>query len=151
MIKNYLIELIVTCIPQMFLMAITIYMIANKIFDKKKILISTAIMGPVGLVVPKLPISFGIHTIIIMCIYIFVLIVINKIEVRKAVSGILICLFIIIISEFINFAILGSFGITPDKKEFITQFYMMPATLIYILINFAIYKLFYLKRKSVQA
>ena len=151
MIKNYLIELVITCIPQMFLMAITIYMIANKIFDKKKILISTAIMGPIGLVVPKLPISFGIHTIIIMCIYLLVLISINKIEVRKAVSGLLICLFIIIISEFINFAILGVFGITPDKKELIIQFYMIPATLIYILINFAIYKLFYLKRKSVQA
>ncbi|WP_238883103.1 hypothetical protein [Clostridium sp. YIM B02551] len=151
MIRNYLIELVVTCIPQMFLMAITIYMIANKIFDKKKILISTAIMGPIGLVVPKLPISFGVHTIIMMSIYLIVLISINKIEVRKSVSGLLVCLFIIIISEFINFAILGVFGITPDKKEFITQFYMIPSTLIYILINFAIYKLFYLKRKNVQA
>ncbi|MBL4931481.1 hypothetical protein [Clostridium paridis] len=149
MIRNYLIELVVTCIPEMFLMAITIYMIANKIFDKKKILISTAIMGPIGLVVPKLPISFGVHTIIMMSIYLIVLISINKIEVRKAISGLLVCLFIIITSEFINFAILGVFRITPDKKELITQFYMIPSTLIYILINFAIYKLFYLKRKNV--
>lgn len=151
MIKNYLIELVVTCIPQMFLMAITIYMIAKKTLDKKKILISTAIMGPIGLVVPKLPISFGVHTIIIMSIYLLVLTSINKIEVRKAVSGLLICLFIIILTELINFAILGAFGIIPDKKELITQFYMIPATLIYIVINFAIYKLLYLKRKSVQA
>ncbi|GAA0744818.1 hypothetical protein [Clostridium oceanicum] len=98
-------------IPEALFLILSIYLLfgINIKENKKKILVSTIILGFSIYIIRLLPIHFGVHTILFTSVYIVLIATINKIEINRAIIS---CVFIIILSfllEYINVYILSFF------------------------------------------
>ena len=122
------IELLVGVIPECFVFVFGVYKLTNKPICIKSLLLSTILMTLTTYMIRLLPIQFGVHTLIIIVIFILVSIYINKLETVKAITSILFLFIIRLISEWFMFFVLKeAFNIStedlfdnPEKKVIYT-------------------------------
>lgn len=106
MLKVTIIELLFRAVPEWLLLMSMAYVISEKKFDIRKIIISSFIGAPIDYFVRMLPIHFGVHIIIGLLTYLIVCALFNKIDIIKSISSALISTMIFIICEGLNMVIL---------------------------------------------
>lgn len=109
------IELLLGVIPECFVFVYGVHKFSNKPMCTKRVVISALLMALFGYLVRLLPIQFGVHTLIIIMIFIVVSIYINRIEMIKAIASLLLLFIIRLITEWLTFFMLKKmFNISTD-------------------------------------
>lgn len=105
MLHQPLYSLFIRMIPEAFLIMHSICLLTASHKDLKKIS-TAAVLGGIGVYIVRLmPIHFGVHTILAVMIDILLVVKILDINIQKAISGTLISIIIIFMSDIILFAI----------------------------------------------
>jgi hypothetical protein len=99
MLIKYLIAIIFRMIPESILMVKGAQLLADKKGERMKVIYSGTFLGTAIFFIRKLPISFGVHTILFLLLFIFILLKIFKVEFFKGVSVALICILILAFSD----------------------------------------------------
>lgn len=99
MLNQPIFTLFIRIFPEAFLLIYSIYRLTNTEINLKKILISSLIGGIGVYVVRLLPIHFGVHTIIAIMLYILLAIQINKIDIFKAITSVLLEMILLFITD----------------------------------------------------
>lgn len=107
MLKLTLFEFFLRIIPESILAVLSIYIFSFSRIKIKPVLISSALFALTTYLVRMLPIQFGVHTIIIMMIYILINIFVNNIPITKSISSVLLFTIFLSICEFVNMIILN--------------------------------------------
>ncbi|ABR47485.1 hypothetical protein Amet_1280 [Alkaliphilus metalliredigens QYMF] len=116
MLKLPIISLFLRTIPEGIILVLVGYMILNKPLEKQKICITGVILGISTYFVRMLPINFGIHMILILFVYMFLLHKINIMNFYKAVTAGIVSFIFIAISEWIMLVFyIGVLGMSTEK------------------------------------
>lgn len=137
-------ELIVRTIPESFLFVFAIYVFANKKLDFKKYIISSIELAIGTFFIRKLPISYGIHTIINIILLVFICNFFNKINTLECIKGGIFTAIILFFSEAINLFLIqlkvGDNVTSIFRDPVLKTIYGIPSLVIFlaiiILINF---------------
>ncbi|MBP2033521.1 hypothetical protein J2Z42_002224 [Clostridium algifaecis] len=151
MLKISLLTLLLIGAPESFLFVFSGYLFYHKKFDKKRIVISTVILTLGIYIVRLLPIQFGIHTILSMVLYSFLLVNINHIPLIKGMQYSFILVYILFSSEILNIFIIddiyGSNAKTILSNDLLNNLYFLPSIILFCLGIFICHMLLY-KRKG---
>ncbi len=138
-------EFLLRAIPESFLLIFASYLFARKKINKKPYFISGSLFSIASYSVRQLPIHFGVHTIIIMIIYIVIIVFINDIPINKAISSILSGMIILLVCEWINLFVLNDcLKINVQmllNKPLIKTLYFMPSLILFSCIIWLFYLL----------
>ena len=148
-------ELLVLAVPECLIFVYGVYKLNNKPMREKRFWLSAFLMVLVGYLVRLLPIQFGIHTLVIIMVFIIISAYINRIEIFKATTTILLLFIIRLATEWLNFVILNTiFNISsedlfndPVKKVI----YTLPSSLLFFIAVFIVYRLKNLKTKNIKS
>ncbi len=147
MLRLSLLELFVRLIPEGIIISFALYILSNVKIDKKKLLISGVIFGISIYLIRLLPIHFGVHTILLIIIYIVISVNFNKINLLKAISSSLVTLMILSACDFINFfMIVHVFNISIEYllKDPLTKTLLgLPGLGLFFIIILVFYKIKY--------
>ena len=99
MLLKYLIALIIRMIPESILMIKGAQLLAGKKGEMMKVIYSGVFLGTAISLIRKLPISFGVHTILFLFLYIFILLRIFKVEFFKGIGAALVSTLILAFSD----------------------------------------------------
>lgn len=128
-------EILFRGVPESFLLIFISYLFTHKKVNKKLCFISSVLLAVITYLVRMLPIHFGVHTIIMMIIYIIVIVVINQIPINKAISSILSGTIMLLICEWINLFILdGWVRVNIEvilKKPLMKILYFIPSLILF--------------------
>lgn len=137
-------QVIIKGIPEGLLIFLGLYIISGISFDKDKILVSGLLYSIITYCIRLLPISFGIHTLIIFFFVVLVSRFFNGIEISDSIKSTLIMDMCILLCELINILLLQSiFGEYTQvilQDTFKKTIYSTPSTIILAIIIFVIYK-----------
>lgn len=147
MLRLSLLELFLRLIPEGIIISFALYILSNVKIDKKKLLISGVIFGISIYLIRLLPIHFGVHTILLIIIYIVISVNFNKINLLKAISSSLVTLMILSACDFINFfMIVHVFNISIEYllKDPLTKTLLgLPGLGLFFIIILVFYKIKY--------
>lgn len=139
MLKLEPIELILRAIPEGFLYMLGVYIFSNTKIIKFKYIISSIIVGFIMFFIRELPISYGVHTILLILFIIFFNIFYSKIDSVVVVKSTVIIFVFQLLSELINVSLLNLFKLNIDllfKDAIIKNILGIPSlviTLVFIL------------------
>lgn len=106
MLELSLVECIFRLIPESFLMVLSIYMFSKTDIDKKNYLKASLSLSVLIFVVRKLPINYGVHTIVCMIITICTISYVSNIDMVMGIKGTILSYIFLFICEGINLFIL---------------------------------------------
>lgn len=106
MLKLSIIEFFLRTLPESFMVILAAYAFCKKSIDIKAFCISTILFSILTYLVRMLPIHFGVHTIVMIVIYVLLMNFINNLDIIKSASAGLISMIILFASEWINVFIL---------------------------------------------
>ena len=109
MLSATLLEFFLRGIPEGFLFIFAGYTFSKTRVNVKKFIISGFVLGMIGYLVRFLPISFGVHSVLILIACILMLNAIHKIPLIKAISSGLIMMIIAFAAEIINGILIAFF------------------------------------------
>lgn len=145
MLKLSLIELFLRLIPESFILALSIYAFSSTKIDMKKLTISGIIMTISAYIVRMLPINFGVHTILLIMIYILAAVNINGIDMIKAIRAGLIGYITLSICDFLNFFLVVNIMNIPIEKMLenisLKMLLGLPSLTLFFIAIFAFYKI----------
>lgn len=131
-------ELIVRTIPESFLFVFAIYVFANKKLDFKKYIISSIELAIGTFFIRKLPISYGIHTIINIILLVFICNFFNKINTLECIKGGIFTAIILFFSEAINLFLIqlkvGDNVTSIFRDPVLKTIYGIPSLIIFLLV-----------------
>ena len=141
------IDLLVKGIPEGFLFVFAVYIFTRIKFDVKKYLILSVLFTILTYVYRKLPIFFGVNTILSLLTLILLFIVFYRVNLQiliKTIVSVIAIAIIIIISEELNFLILnGIYGHEKTQSLFKTEYgvsiYSIPSTIMFAVIVFIVF------------
>jgi len=131
------IELILRTIPEGFLYMLGIYIFSYTKINKSKYIISSLITGIIIFLIRELPISYGIHTILLILIIAFFNMFYNKVDAVSSVSSTIIIFVLQIISEIGNVSLLNLLNLNIDllfKDPIMKSVLGIPSLLITLLL-----------------
>ena len=99
MLQQPIYSLFIRMIPENFLVIYSICLLTNSKINYKRLLISSIIGGTTLYLIRLLPIHFGVHTILIIMLNIFLAVKLNEVEIHKAIAGALIAVIICFIAD----------------------------------------------------
>lgn len=144
MLKLSLVELFLRLVPESFILALSIYAFSNTKVQMKKLIVSGVIMTISAYSVRMLPINFGVHTILLIMIYILTAVNVNGIYMIKAIRAGLIGYITLSICDFINFFLVVNIMDIPIKKMIeninLKMLLGLPSLVLFFIIIFAFYK-----------
>lgn len=146
MLRISILEFFLRIIPETLLLILGIYLLLNKsVKENKKVYIISSLIVSISIyLIRLLPIHFGVHTIITITVYIIVSVLINKIEINKAITYSIVVMMILLIGEFINLSVLNS--IFKSNIDFILNnkllkvIFFYPSLIIFMVVILFIYK-----------
>ncbi len=131
-------ELIVRTIPESFLFVFAIYVFANTKLDFKKYIISSIELAIGTFFIRKLPISYGIHTIINIILLVFICNFFNKINTLECIKGGIFTAIILFFSEAINLFLIqlkvGDNVTSIFRDPVLKTIYGIPSLIIFLLV-----------------
>lgn len=149
MLEISMLELFLRTIPESFLLVFAVYVISGDKIKRNKYIISSCLLAIIVFFVRRLPINYGVHTIINIMMLILVMIKFGKVDIGSSVKGGLIGAVLLSISEGINMLIIqGLFAenvnnILSNAK--LKTIYGVPSLVIFAFI-IGIYYVFKLKK-----
>jgi hypothetical protein len=130
-----LIDFILRLIPEGFLFVFAGYVFSNTPIKKDKLFLSGTLVSVSIFVVRSLPVHFGVHTLMMIAVNTFVFTTINKIEVIRAISAILISVVLMFILEGVNVFVLSSVVRIDIEKLFenslMKNIYALPSLILF--------------------
>lgn len=152
MLEISILDFLLRALPEAFLFIMASYTITGRKLDRKSFISTSVILGFSIYFVRRLPIHFGIHTILLIMIYTFISVTINKINVIKAMSAVLTCSIILYICEAINIIFLEKIlKLNIDTvflNEIMRNLYGSPSLLLFLLINILAYRKLSLRHRE---
>ncbi|MBC2579789.1 hypothetical protein [Clostridium sp. DJ247] len=143
MLKLSILEFLFRVIPESFTLIFAGYAFSSKVIDKKSFCISSIVLSVITYLVRMLPIHFGVHTIILLIIYMLTTVTINKIDIIKSLSAGLISAILMYTCEWVNaFIITDIFKKNLDtimKNHLMKLLYFSPSLLLFAIIIIFIY------------
>lgn len=131
-------ELIVRTIPESFLFVFAIYVFANTKLDFKRYIISSIELAIGTFFIRKLPISYGIHTIINIILLVFICNFFNKINTLECIKGGIFTAIILFFSEAINLFLIqlkvGDNVTSIFRDPVLKTIYGIPSLIIFLLV-----------------
>lgn len=115
MIKVPLIEIIFRTIPEAFIFMLGMYVFSHTKIDKIKYILTSTYLTMGVIFIRSLPISYGIHTILIIILSIFLISSVGKVEVTKATTVGVVMALILSVVEWLNI-ILIQYGFKQDVE-----------------------------------
>lgn len=145
MLKVSLLVTVLRGIPEIYLLFMLIYILDHKPLNRKKLMLSTVIVCVITYFVRILPIHFGVHTILLIILSMFIGVYINKISALKSISGILVGAIILSLCEALDVWILQRFfniiffDISPEdiRRTIVT----IPSLVLFFIAIFIIKKM----------
>ncbi|MPQ45165.1 hypothetical protein, partial [Clostridium tarantellae] len=134
MLKVTQLEFLVRGMPECMLLFLAAYAIKKSPINKKKYFISVIIMAVTVYFIRLLPISYGVHTILSLFLFIILSVYINKIDLTTSIKAGIITFIIQIISEIINVGVI-KFVLNKNINDIFSHptlkiLYGVPSTLI---------------------
>lgn len=102
MLKPEPIEFLLRALPEGFLLILGMYVFAKQKFDKKRYFVSSIISSIIVYFIRELPISYGVHTIIIIVVLILLSVFYNEIDLYRTVRSTISVFIVQYVSEAIN-------------------------------------------------
>jgi len=150
MLKLLPIEFFFRTIPEVFLLICAGYTFNGKSINKKDLTISTILLAITTYLVRRLPIHFGVHTIILIMMYVVLTVSINKFDVVKSISAVLSSSALLFMCEWINVYILTRlFKVNIEimfTNSLVKMLYGIPSLILFGLIVLIFYKKLYLRK-----
>lgn len=144
MLKLSLLELFFRAIPEAFILVLASYAFSDRSIDKLKFCLSSVLLGMLTFIIRMLPIHFGVHTIILIGIYVLISVKINKLDVLKSISAVLISSIVLFFCEWINVFVLTYVFKYNIEIAFRNQFekvlYGSPSLLLFSFIIILVFK-----------
>ncbi|MBU3109557.1 hypothetical protein [Clostridium gasigenes] len=106
MLKLEPIEFLFRALPESFLFILAIYSFSKTKINKNRYITSSIICGLAAFLIRMLPISYGVHTILDMGVAMLLGVIIDKVDVEKAIKSMLIVVIIEFIFEGVNILII---------------------------------------------
>lgn len=143
-------ELIVRAIPESFLFVFSVYVFANTKIDIKKYIISSITLAIGTFLIRKLPISYGIHTILNIILLVCICNFFNKINTLQCIKGGILTAILLFFSEGFNLFLIqcrvGTNATFIFSNPVLKTIYGLPSLAVFLisvlLINF------FVKRKK---
>ncbi|KZL89460.1 hypothetical protein [Clostridium magnum] len=152
MLKLLPIEIFLRLIPEAFILILAGYAFSSKEVEKKLFCVASILLAMATYFVRMLPIHFGVHTIILLVIYVLLSVKINKIDIVKAMSAGLISSIILFLCEWINvFTLTKLLNINVDivfKSPVKKCIYLLPSIMLFGLIISLIFYTNVLRKKG---
>ncbi len=151
MLKLSIMEFFLRALPEAFIFVLGAHAFCKKNICIKPFFISTILYSIVAYLIRMLPIHFGVHTIILIIIYILLMHFINDLDIIKSASAGLILMIVLFAAEWLNVYILTNI-LNLDinimfKNPLKKLLYGIPSLLLFSIIIVAIaYKNLYLGR-----
>lgn len=108
MLKLSIVEFMIRAVPEMFVLVLAAYMFSKEKIEIKKYII-TSIALCIGVVfIRLLPITYGVHTMLNIILMTILVVMINKIDIIKAIRSSVIITMILFMCEGANIFILSN-------------------------------------------
>lgn len=150
MLKILPIEFFLRAIPEAILLILMGYAFDGKSINKRNLCISTILLAIAAYLVRALPIHFGVHTTILIILYVLITVSINKLDVIKSISAVLISATMLFMCEWINVYVLTrlfKFNIeVMFANPYVKVLYGTPSLLLFGFIILIFYKKSYLRK-----
>lgn len=91
----------IRAVPEEILLIFANYVIVGKKIDQKRMIVSGIILAISSFVIRSLPIHFGVHTVLMLMVYIFVTVKINKIDMIKTIPACIIATILFCICDWL--------------------------------------------------
>lgn len=102
MLSEVIITMTLRGVPEAFIHMYAMYALANMKIDKKKYILSSIVLSFLMVVISYLPISYGIHTILIVMVLIGLAVMVNQFDIVYCISVAIINMIIQFLTEGIN-------------------------------------------------
>lgn len=152
MLRLSAIEFFSRLIPESFMLILAAYAFSGKKPDKKVFCISAVLLAVATYITRMLPIHFGVHTIILLVIYVLIAVKINKLDIIKAISAGLSSSIILFFCEWINVFALTKilklnidFIVKPTVNKIV---YSLPSLVLFSVIVMLLFYASVLRRKG---
>lgn len=148
MLAASFLELIARGVPESFLFVYSVYMLSNSKFNKKLYFLTSTILVVVTFFIRRLPISYGIHTILNIILLVILTTYINKIYILESIKAGIITTIIMLICEGINMVFIQCIEGKNIFQIFLNPIakilYGLPSLIIFLvvilIIRFTLYK-----------
>jgi hypothetical protein len=152
MLKLLPIEFFLRLIPESFILILAAYAFSSKKIEKKLFCISSILLAVATYLIRLLPIHFGVHTIILLVIYVLITVNINKIAIIKVISAGLVSSVVLFFSEWLNvFVLTELLNVNVDiifKSPVKKSIYLLPSIMLFALIVASVFYINALRRKG---
>ena len=112
------IEFFLRAIPEGFLFMFAIYVFSKVKINKRKYIISSIVYSISIFMIRRLPINYGVHTILAIVALLFLSIILNKIDVIKVIRSTILAFLLQFISETINLLLIQNIPNIDINKIF---------------------------------
>lgn len=151
MLKLSILEIILRLIPEGILNIMSVYVFSAEKINLRKIFLSGTLLANFLYFIRILPIEYGVHTLIYLIVFIFIVTWVNKIDTSRAMSSSLISMMILSICDWVSFFIMANI-LKSNVKNIMSNpwlkiLYGLPSLVLYICIIFVSYKIIYRNRK----
>lgn len=150
MLSEIMITTILRGIPEAFIHMYAMYALANVKIDKKKYVLSSIILAFMMILISHLPISYGIHTILVVMTLIGLAVIVNQLNIEYCISIAITNMCIQFIAEGINVVWIEKVlkkDITIVMSEPLSKsIYGIPSLVIFLGVVFITHKV--IKRKQ---
>lgn len=152
MLKLLPIEFFLRLILESFILILAGYAFSSMRIEKKDFCISSALLAVATYLIRMLPIHFGVHTIILLVVYVLISVKINKIDINRAISAGLFSSIVLFLSEWINIFVLTKIlKINIDiifKSPIKKSIYLLPSIMLFALMVTLVFYINALRRKG---
>lgn len=137
MLKLSMLEFFARAIPEGFLFILASYIFSKSDFCLRRYLISSIILSVAAYIIRLLPIQFGVHTILIIIVFIVLTVNVNKIDMNEGVKQVLWIFILEFICEAINVYIIEFMFNNNDNYIFsdsvLKVIYGIPSLFIFVM------------------
>lgn len=142
--KMSLFSLVFQGIPEMIAITTLAYVIARAKLEWKKIIFIGVILALSAYLIRLLPITFGVHTILLICFLIFLLLRFTDVSLTKAIVGVIFSFIVLVLVEALShIAYSNIFGLTSNsivKNKVFMALIGIPQVGFLFFLSFIIYK-----------
>lgn len=141
-----LIELLAKGIPEGLLFTWAIFIFSKTPIDKKKYLLISILTILTTFIIRRLPINYGVNTMLSLLVTIILFIVICKVDIPKVIIAVIGVTIILFISEELNILLLRAIYGTEKTIELLTStmgksLYGIPSTLFFAVLIFIAHRI----------
>lgn len=131
-------ELVARGIPESFLFIYLVHLLTHTKINIKKYFISSMLLDVIGFLIRRLPINYGIHTILNIVVVVILVTAINKINILEAIKSTIITSIIVFVCEGINMFLIqilyGNNIANILSNPVLKIIYGMPSLIIFIIV-----------------